>query len=437
MPDVKTPSFCKVGQPKTQEEINKDNRSAKENKKDVKQIMRTNKDAIEDMDKNNQANAQRLEGQISKIGDNITQSNKKLHQTIITLTGAIQTFMTSTSGTAPPPHQNTDTDEPATQTERIETSDAHKKSTIQRQQEQDQNGSPASGNRHQEPSQENCPQLSIPNAQNKFRTQETQDSQDSQPEQQPNQYVKTSQQESDKINQEQEQRIQLLESRMKLLEEEFDKHKTSQEHTESTQEHKSELPEKEVIPKTKKKQVLLHTPSIDMEGNPIEDKDSNRLENQPIDWTVVKFPKRHYIPRPSLTDTMDEKVTEDLEKHIEDKYRGDNVPKLNPQKMMRADQRQELIRKMLDNAGYKLGIAPLTTDHMERVQKLLAAKGVFNKEDTQSMRKQKTVKALIKSWAMKNLQMSEEDWKQGPKPKKEFSLTTATLYSLDVRQRKM
>ena len=89
---------------------------------------------------------------------------------------------------------------------------------------------------------------------------------------------------------------------------------------------------------------------------------------------------------------MDEQVSKDLNKQIEDNYRGENPPNTKSQKDMTPDHRQELIIKMLDKSGYKLGIAPIPLDHIIRVENQLQKKGFFKREDTQNIRRQKTVK---------------------------------------------
>ena len=65
---------------------------------------------------------------------------------------------------------------------------------------------------------------------------------------------------------------------------------------------------------------------------------------------------------------------------------------------------------MLDKSGYQLGVTHLTPDHMNRVEKLLTAQGIFGRDDTANTRKQKTVKTLIRSWAMKKLNFFVEKW---------------------------
>ena len=72
---------------------------------------------------------------------------------------------------------------------------------------------------------------------------------------------------------------------------------------------------------------------------------------------------------------MDSKVTDELEKHI----------------------RKQKIQQMLDKAGFKLGIAPIDPEHIERVERMLKLKGLFKAEDTYETRKQNTVKSMIKN----------------------------------------
>ena len=107
---------------------------------------------------------------------------------------------------------------------------------------------------------------------------------------------------------------------------------------------------------------------------------------------------------------MDEHVTEELNKHIEENYKIENPPKTKNQKEMSKEHRQELIQKMLEKSGHKLGIAPLPLDHVMKVEELLKKKGLFKKEDNNITRRQKTIKSLVRSWSLKNLSMTDEDW---------------------------
>ena len=59
---------------------------------------------------------------------------------------------------------------------------------------------------------------------------------------------------------------------------------------------------------------------MNINGSEIED--SSRVDTKKYDWTQVKLSKRRWEKRPNLTDTMNRKVTDELEEHIKEKYRG-------------------------------------------------------------------------------------------------------------------
>ena len=77
---------------------------------------------------------------------------------------------------------------------------------------------------------------------------------------------------------------------------------------------------------------------------------------------------------------------------------------------MTPDTRKIKIQQMLEKSGNKIGIAPVSQDHIERVERMLQAKGLFKKEDTPYNKKQKTIKSIIKSWTLKHLKMEHEEW---------------------------
>ena len=147
-----------------------------------------------------------------------------------------------------------------------------------------------------------------------------------------------------------------------------------------------------------------------MDGN--EELETTRKERQPMDWTTVKFPRKKREKRPVLTETMNDMVTEELNKHVETNYRQDNIPKTKPQKEMTPELRQKIIQNMLLKSGLYVGVGPITQDHVEKVEKVLINKGVLNKSEKPQIRKQRTIKSLIKSWTRRNLLMTEQDWDQ-------------------------
>ena len=70
--------------------------------------------------------------------------------------------------------------------------------------------------------------------------------------------------------------------------------------------------------KTKEQDKVTPTIPIDLEGNP---QDLTRQENQPIDWIRVKPVRRKLAPRIMLSNTINNAVTDEVEKHIEEKKR--------------------------------------------------------------------------------------------------------------------
>ena len=194
---------------------------------------------------------------------------------------------------------------------------------------------------------------------------------------------------------------------MKLIEEENDKNKEDKENRINENE-----PNKNTHKNKQPKLLKAPTIDIDKDGNVnVEDENSaSRVDNNMYNWTEVKLQRRRWETRPSLSQTMETKVNEDLEKHFETKYRNENCPKTKNQKQMTPGERKDLIQKMLDKSGFKIGIAPLTNEHRDKVEKLLDGKGLFKRNDTPQMRKIKTIKSIIKSWTMRNLQMTEQEW---------------------------
>ena len=156
------------------------------------------------------------------------------------------------------------------------------------------------------------------------------------------------------------------------------------------------LKEKEKEQKEKEQKQKQYTPTawIDLiTQDPLE---TTRIENQPFDWTKVKLPKRRWEKRPRLSDTTNEAVNEELVKHIEEEYNGEKPKKSKPQKEMEPDQRAKVIQNMLAKGNLNIGIVPLKTDHIARVEQILIKRGVIGKNESPAARKQRTVKSDYK-----------------------------------------
>ena len=155
------------------------------------------------------------------------------------------------------------------------------------------------------------------------------------------------------------------------------------------------------------KQYIPAAP-IDLEGN--TQLETTRADQQPIDWAKVVVPRKKRAQRPAMSATMNEHVTDQLNKHVEEKYRGDDRPATRQQKEMSPDQRRKIIQAMLSKSGNYVGIGPISSDHIDRVDRILLSKGINKKTENPLTRKQKTIKSLIKSWCKKNLLMNDRDW---------------------------
>ena len=255
--------FLIAGRAKTTEDRSTENKLLKDNKKDAKQIMKTNKEVFEDLSKLTADASSRMEGQLTKIGNEINQSNKVLQDRISTLAKTLQELLA-------PLTKQTQSQRPTTGQKEVN-----------------------------HPSQLNLIWTDTPNTQDNMTPKITQEqsqrpslmiqpkpsqtpsqSQDSQKTLDPAQKVQTSpstQEEDKRIQIENDKRISMLESRLKLTEEELQTIKDKvrsieleQSHQKTKPDQKENEPQTPSSPKPKpttKPPVLLPHPEIDMDGN--------------------------------------------------------------------------------------------------------------------------------------------------------------------------
>ena len=70
------------------------------------------------------------------------------------------------------------------------------------------------------------------------------------------------------------------------------------------------------------------------------------------------------------------------------------------------------MRKMLQKSQLFVGVAPISHDHIIRVQDNLVKRGVINPKLPNKEKLQITTKSLVKSWSRKHLKMDEKEWKE-------------------------
>ena len=92
------------------------------------------------------------------------------------------------------------------------------------------------------------------------------------------------------------------------------------------------------------------------------------MDPQPLDTAKVKLPCRCWETRTALSATMDDKVTDDFNKHMDEKYNGEDKPKTKAQKKMTPDQRDKIIQEMFARSGLTVGVGHISKDHVNRVE---------------------------------------------------------------------
>ena len=352
---------------KSASETSETNKEQKEVKKDLKDLMKGNKEVLEELVENNRKAAERMETQLDSIGEKISSA---VGTEIASLARVMTQFMIKNAKKD---------DDPASGQIAKEKSEEEEIDSSEKMDEYSQ---------------------SLPCAQSKFRTMtQSQEQQEVTPE---------SSQEEEKYKVEQtllkhERMIQQLLTRIEQLEKISEKGSMK----EPTKENNpSQKPAVTYAEKTKAVVTVTPTLNIDWEGNK-DDQDISREQHQPMDWAKVR---NKWKPRPELTETMDEIVTENLNVFVEETMKQPESHGTKPQKQMTGEEREERIEKMFKRSATMVGIAPLSSQHIDRVEANLLKTGVLKRSENPMIRRQRTIKSLVKSWAMKNLGMTDRDW---------------------------
>ena len=113
--------------------------------------------------------------------------------------------------------------------------------------------------------------------------------------------------------------------------------------------------------------------NMDMEGN-LEEQVNQEEEPQQMDWVKVKVANNKWKPRPELTDSMNDKVAEKLNKYVEDTMRQPDSFKTKAQKQMSREEREGRIESMFQRSAKIVGIGPISSEHIGRVELNLVKK---------------------------------------------------------------
>ena len=105
---------------------------------------------------------------------------------------------------------------------------------------------------------------------------------------------------------------------------------------------------------------------------------------------------------------MNVKVQEDLNKHI--RVKQDKGIKQKPETNLTPDNRLKAVQENFANNARKIGFAPITKEKLDNVMQNMIRRGVISNKESYQLRLQRTIKSYIKTWAMSNLKMTDEDW---------------------------
>ena len=68
------------------------------------------------------------------------------------------------------------------------------------------------------------------------------------------------------------------------------------------------------------------------------------------------------------------------------------------------------IKDMLNNQSPVIGAAPITNEYLEEVKKKMLDRGILDPNQSKEERKQRTIKSVNKSWAYRNLKITDQEW---------------------------
>ena len=127
---------------------------------------------------------------------------------------------------------------------------------------------------------------------------------------------------------------------------------------------------------------------------------------QPLDYAKVASAKTLKPPRPTLSDSMETKITEALEKEPLKTEANIN------EETITALEKRERISKLFEESKKYIGISPIKPTDIESTLKAMDKKGYFGKNDDYQAKKTRTIKSMIKSWSKRYLKITDEEWNE-------------------------
>ena len=64
----------------------------------------------------------------------------------------------------------------------------------------------------------------------------------------------------------------------------------------------------------------------------------------------------------------------------------------------------------MEKSACQIGIAPIKEDDLNRLRKDMEKRGIFQPKDTETIKRIKTLKLMVKMWMKRELALTEEEW---------------------------
>ena len=133
------------------------------------------------------------------------------------------------------------------------------------------------------------------------------------------------------------------------------------------------------------------------------------MEEQPLDYTRVRTAWKIRPERPPIPDNVTKEVSKELKDFLKHQKSLATKP-TKPQQEMEPSTRQDKIKEMLSKQTLTIGLAPISSSHLEAIERKMIERGAMSESQPREERKKRTIKSVIKSWANQNLKMEDQEW---------------------------
>ena len=147
--------------------------------------------------------------------------------------------------------------------------------------------------------------------------------------------------------------------------------------------------------------------NIDCQGN--QCMEQTESENIPLDYTKVKTARKFKEPRPELPHHVNKSISKELKDHVKEQ-RNKGTKSRQQQEEMEPRTKDQKVREMLNKQSLIIGVAPISREHIEKVEKTMLQRGALDEREPREERRQRTIKSVLKNWAFQHLKITDKEW---------------------------